>query len=258
MCVQTIFRAFVLLCFLSLRVLATYSFDPASYDSEDIIITDVAIVGGGSAGVYSAIRLQDYNKSIVVVEKNGYLGGQAETYIDPQSGVPINLGVIAFPRTQTVKNYFARFNISLTTFSLSYSIGTYIDYSTGRSVSYVPPATADVAASLQGYSVQLEKYPAVQAGFNLTYPVASDLLLPYGTFLNKYNLSALIPTSYTINQGYSPLLNISTIYMLKYLNADTLNSIAHGSVITATHNTGDLYSAALAQLGPAVLLTQPF
>jgi len=102
MYIQIIFQAIVLLCLFSLRVLANYSFDPTSYDPQDVITTDVAVVGGGSAGVYTAVRLQDYNKSIVIIEKNSYLGGHTKIYVNPQSGIPINLGVIAFPRTQTI------------------------------------------------------------------------------------------------------------------------------------------------------------
>ena len=254
MLIQFISQAYAALFLFSVRVLAHHSFDPTAYNPEDVIVTDVAVVGGGSAGVYTAVRLQDYNKSIVIIEKNDYLGGHAETYVDPQSGVPINLGVIAFPQTQTVRDYFARFNVSLEIFSLSYPVGTYIDFSTGRIVDYTAPAAADVAAALQGYTVQLEKYPTVQAGFNLTYPVPPDLLLPYNIFLNKRKISALIPTSFTINQGYSPLLNISTIYMLKYLNANTLNSIAKGSLTPASHNTGELYSKILTHFGSDALL----
>ena len=139
-------------------------------------------------------------------------------------------------------------------FSLSSTTETYIDFSTGTSVDYNPPAEADVAAALQGYTVQLQKYPALQAGFNLTYPVAPDLLLPFGKFLDKYNLSALIPTVFTVNQGYSPILNISTIYLLKYLNANELNSIAKGGLTPASHSVGDLYHNILAHLGSSVLL----
>lgn len=142
----------------------------------------------------------------------------------------------------------------MTTFSLSYLVGTYIDFFTGKTVDYTAPVIVDVAAALQGYTVQLAKYPTVQAGFNLTYPVPPDLLLPYSIFLKKYNISALIPMLFTVNQGYSPLLNISTIYMLKYLNANTLNSIARGSLTPVSHNTGDLYDKALAHFGPDALL----
>ena len=249
-------HAFVVLYIFSLWVLADYSFDAASYDPQDVITTDVAVVGGGSAGVYSAVRLQDYNKSIVIIEKNDYLGGHAETYIDPQSHVPINLGVVVFPQTQITKDYFARFDIPLVTLGESSTPVqvTYFDYSTGTSVDFDPPAEEDVATAFQGYSVQLQKYPAIQAGFNLTYPVASDLLLPFGEFLNKYNLSAIIPTVFIYNQGYAPLLNISTIYMLKYLNPDEVASFEKGFLTVASHSTGDLYTNILAHLGSSVLL----
>ena len=247
-------QAFVALYYFALWVVADYRLNTSFYDPQDVITTDVAVVGGGSAGVYTAVRLQDYNKSTLIIEKNNYLGGHAETYIDPQSNVPINLGVVAFPQTQIVKDYFARFKVPLVLYSLSYTIGTYIDFSTGFPVDYNPPAEEDVAMALQGYTVQLQKYPAVQAGFNLTYPVAPDLLLPFGMFLEKYQLSALIPTVFTVNQGYSPILKISTIYLLKYLNANTINSIAKGSLTPASHNTGDLYNNILAHLGSSVLL----
>ena len=254
MYIRSVIQAFVPLCVFAFRVVANFNFDPAAYNPRDVISKDVVVIGGGSAGVYTAVRLQDYNKSVVIIERNGYLGGHAETYVDPQSGVTINLGVIAFPQTKLVKDYFSRFNVPLTQFSLSYSVGTYVDFSTGKIVNYTAPAAAEVAAALQGYAVQLSKYPDLQVGFNLTYPVPPDLLLPYGVFLNKYNISALIPTSFAVNEGYSPLLNISTIYMLKYLNANTLNSIAKGSLTPASHNIGDLYDGALARFGPDALL----
>ena len=253
--IPLISQALVALCCFSHWGLADYSFDPTLYDPQDVITTDVAVVGGGSAGVYTAVRLQDNNKSIVIIEKNDYIGGHAETYIDPQSNVPINLGVIVFPPTQIAQNYFARFGVLLVPLSFAPTAATYIDFSTGNTVNYDPPAGADVAAALQGYAVQLEKYPALQAGFNLTYPVAQDLLLPFGKFLDKYNLSALIPTVFTVNQGYSPILNISTIYLFKYLNNNTLNEFATGGGLTpASHNVGDLYKNILAHLGSSVLL----
>lgn len=48
------------------------------YRSKDIISRDVAILGGGSTGTYSAVRLsQDFGKSVVVVEKNGIFVSQS-------------------------------------------------------------------------------------------------------------------------------------------------------------------------------------
>lgn len=51
-----------------------------SYASADIIERDVAIIGGGSAGTYSAVRLKDKGKSVVVIEKDVILGGHTDTY----------------------------------------------------------------------------------------------------------------------------------------------------------------------------------
>lgn len=247
-------QALVILYSFSLCVLADYSFDATWYHPQDVITADVAVVGGGSAGVYTAVRLQDYNKSIIIIEKNDYLGGHAETYVDPQSHVPINLGVVAFPQTHTTKNYFARFDVPLVLNSFSGPPATYVDFSTGTSVDFDPPTDEAVAAAFQGYAAQLEKYPALQAGFNLTYPVSSDLLLPFGDFLNKYNLSAILPTVFLYNQGYVPIFNISTLYMLKYLSANVINSIEKGFLTAASHNTADLYNNILAHLGSSVLL----
>jgi heterodisulfide reductase subunit A-like polyferredoxin len=41
---------------------------------EDTITKDVVIIGGGSSGTYGAVRLrEDYNKSIIIVEKEDHL-----------------------------------------------------------------------------------------------------------------------------------------------------------------------------------------
>jgi hypothetical protein len=43
-----------------------------TFQPQDIIVRDVAILGGGSSGTYSAIRLsKDLGKTVIVVEKTG-------------------------------------------------------------------------------------------------------------------------------------------------------------------------------------------
>lgn len=51
-----------------------------NYASADIIERDVVIIGGGSAGTYSAVRLKDMGKSVTVIEKDVILGGHTDTY----------------------------------------------------------------------------------------------------------------------------------------------------------------------------------
>ena len=50
------------------------------YAFDRIIHRDVAIIGGGAAGTYSAVRLKDMGKSVVVIEKDSVLGGMTDTY----------------------------------------------------------------------------------------------------------------------------------------------------------------------------------
>ena len=64
----------------SLAQLVPNSTNPQEWPSGDIIERDVAIIGGGSAGTYTAVRLRDMEKSVVVIEKDIVLGGHTDTY----------------------------------------------------------------------------------------------------------------------------------------------------------------------------------
>ena len=53
---------------------ATADWCEADVAPQDVIHKDVVIIGGGASGTYAAVRLrEDYNKSIVVVEKDDHL-----------------------------------------------------------------------------------------------------------------------------------------------------------------------------------------
>ncbi|KAJ5097702.1 amine oxidase flavin-containing superfamily [Penicillium angulare] len=56
--------------------------DVEKFDASDIITRDVAIIGGGSSGVYAATRLKQMGQSVVVLEQQSYLGGHTETYFE--------------------------------------------------------------------------------------------------------------------------------------------------------------------------------
>lgn len=232
---------------------ADFTLHSTSFSSDDTLYRDVVVIGGGSTGTYTAVRLRDYNKTVAVVEKKGFLGGHAETYVDPNTGHPINLGVVVFARLKVVTDYFARFDVPLTDLS-SWGDSEYVDFSTGKAVNYTPPSAEAFGAALGAYSAQLEKYPALQGGFNLTYPVEPDLLLSFGEFVTKYGLEDLVPQTFVINQGYAPLLNISMLYIFKYLNSDEINSFTQGFLTTAHYDTQELYRKATEFLGSDALL----
>ena len=159
--------------------------DPANYAPEDVITKDVCIIGGGSSGTYTAIRLRDFNKSVVVVEAKNRLGGHCETFKDPETGTTLDIGVIVFGHLEEVKSYFARFDIPLKAIPASLGQPDYVDMSTGKTVEHTPPDQAAIGAAMQKYAAEVAKYPGVQGGFNRTYPVPEDLLLPFGQFVEK-------------------------------------------------------------------------
>ncbi|KAL3479555.1 hypothetical protein BJX99DRAFT_255551 [Aspergillus californicus] len=78
---------------------------------DEVLVRDVCIIGGGSSGTYAAIRLQQLNKSVIVVEKNDHLGGHTETFTDPTTGKAVDYGVVNFEETTISTAYFQHLGI---------------------------------------------------------------------------------------------------------------------------------------------------
>ena len=78
-----------------------------------VIRRDVCVIGGGSAGTYTAVRLGDLGASVVVVESKNRLGGHTETHHDPATGGTVDIGVIVFEDDPLVHAYFDRFGVEL-------------------------------------------------------------------------------------------------------------------------------------------------
>lgn len=233
----------------------TFPLSHRATGDQDVIRRDVAIIGGGSSGTYMAVKLKDAGKTFVVVEPKDQLGGHAETYYDPDTGAALNVGVQVFENTTVVRDYFARLGVALIQNpSISGAVdGTVaVDFKTGKVDADAPPLDqAAFGAALMGYAAQRAKYPDMDTGFNMTYPVAEDLLLPFGEFLAKYKLEALAPVSFLVSQGVTPYLNVSTLYVFKNFNP---LQVAQPLLTTASHNTQELYQKALAEFGADVLL----
>jgi hypothetical protein len=223
------------------------------FRSDDIITRDICVIGGGSSGTYSAIRLREMGKSVVVVEKEGRLGGHTNTYTDPATGFTYDYGVQVFENITVVMNYFAHFNIPLAIAPFS-SNGQqqFVDFSTGKPVTNL--SQADPTAAFEAYGAQLAKYPYLNLGFDLPDPVPSELLLPFGDFILKYNLGAAVDTIAVVCQGVGDFLSQPTIYIMKYFSTQVLIGSTAGFLTTAHHDNSALYEAAQAELGTDVLL----
>lgn len=232
----------------------TAHLNPADFHPGDIIERDVLVIGGGSTGTYSAIRLRDLNQSVVVVETKNVLGGHTETYTDPATNATIDIGVIVFHNLDLVKRYFARFDVPLEALNLfdSPGVSKYADFRTGDIVpGFTPP---DFTQALGVYAAQLAKYPYLESGFNLPDPVPADLLLSVGEFATKYHLENLVYFLDIFSQGFGDLLHQPILYVFRNLSLDVVRSIANGFLSTARHNNHELYDKALVELGADALL----
>ena len=159
--------------------------DVSKYSPFDIITRDVCIIGGGPAGTHAAIRLRQHNKSVVVVEKQDRLGGQTNTYIDPESGRAVDYGVTYFQNLSSVRDMFGHFEIPLTKAVFDYKMHMF-DFRTGTPVQ--DSSKAEMAAFTEKYMAQLAEYPYLKTGFDLPDPVPEDLLLTFGEFVRKYDM----------------------------------------------------------------------
>jgi hypothetical protein len=227
----------------------------ADYSAEAIITRDVAVIGGGATGTYSAIRLRDMGKSVVVVESNDRLGGHTHTFTDPVTGGKVDIGVIVWHDLDIVRSFFARFDVPLTkaVFDTPGMVSKYVDYRTGKVVDGYAPS--DPSAALAVYGAQLAQYPYLEAGFDLPDPVPADLLLPFGDFVKKYALDAAVNLIFNFGQGLGDLLRQPTLYVMKNFGLDILRNLQVGFLTTARHDNSELYVRARAELGADALLS---
>ncbi|TVY57602.1 Beta-cyclopiazonate dehydrogenase [Lachnellula cervina] len=232
---------------------AVYKVNGQLYQCHRVISQDISIVGGGSAGTYAAVRLQDLGKTVLLIEQTDRLGGNTQTYHDPVSNTTVDYGVRVWHDMPEVRNYFGHLNVSLvrTKFSTPGVTERYFDFNTGQvNLTHVLP---DTRLAFQGYSAQAAKYPFLDYGFELPSPVPEDLLLPLGEFVKKWSLESLVPTLWINNQGIGNLLQTPTIYVLKYFGNSIIQGYQTGFLTTPDGDNSALYEAASRVLNPNVL-----
>ncbi|KAL4889354.1 hypothetical protein BDV59DRAFT_119015 [Aspergillus ambiguus] len=227
--------------------------DSSKYHESDIITRDVCIVGGGAAGTFAAIRLQQHDKSFVVIEKEARLGGQTMTYMDPRSGMPVEYGVTFFPDLPVVREYFTLLGLPIIPSHWTLRM-EYFDFRTGEPIR-MAATPDDREAALKAYRAKLEEYPYLQAGLYLPHPVPEDLLLPFGDFIEKYNLRALLPLFGGMN-FLGDWLRQPALYAMKFWNIDFVDGFSQtGFLKPGTSGNSAIYAAAQGKLGANVLLS---
>jgi hypothetical protein len=214
------------------------------------IVRDVCVIGGGSAGTYTAVQLRNLGKSVVVLEKQGRLGGHAETvFVD---NLPINIGVQVFEGSNPlVTSYCSQLNVPLIPLPSSGARpSANVDFRTGAPVAIPPTDPVALDTAIGTYLQILEtQFPYLDSGFNLPNPVPPDLLNPFGDFVTKYGLEAMVPTVFAFAEGLGNILANPAIYVLKNFGLSVVSAIATNSFVLVPTGTQSLYDAAAAFLG---------
>ncbi|GKT40628.1 beta-cyclopiazonate dehydrogenase [Colletotrichum spaethianum] len=229
-------------------------YEESAFKAEDIIQRDVLIVGGGATGTYAAVRLRDQNKTIAVVERADKLGGHVDTFRDPATGAPIDYGVQAYIQNNQTTQFFERFGVQLNTSALSPFPSKVVDFKTGF---VVPNATAvdpnTLVGPLANYLFSILQFDFLAEGaYDIPENVPEDLLLPFGQFVDKYNLTDVVQVVWIFAQGVGNLLETPTLYVLQNFGQAHLLGLSAGYLYAPAGNQV-VYDKAGAFLGSDVL-----
>ena len=290
-------RLLLLLCsslLFAFAVKAKDHFDPRSYASENVITRDVAVVGGGASGTFSAINLRRLGKSVFLIERDAELGGHTNTYTDPSTGVSINYGTQAFWNSMSSnvllvffavrKRHSVVFDLNVpdirtTSEECIYTIADFClpavsvarDYFAHLNITFKRPTfaplttvyadfqtgqqvTVQSSTNLTTYAEQLQKYPYLLYSWNLPSPVPEDLFLPFAAFIAKYDLRDVAFSIFSAGRGFTNILEQLTVNVMKMVDESYIQSVAGDSIVPQDNN-GEIYTQAVAHLGQDVLLS---
>ncbi|KAF4458809.1 amine oxidase [Fusarium albosuccineum] len=185
------------------RLLATASVAAAA-DYSSVIERDVVIIGGGASGAHAAFRLrEDVGKSIVLIEKEARLGGHVNSYVDPESGKAYDYGVQPFNDVHGASEFVTeRLGVEVKAPGRVSRTTRYVDFDTGEQVNYTGPAPADQSAALAKYAELCAQYEDMILpsfwDFPAPHDIPEDLLIPFGDFVKKYDIEAVVPLLFQV------------------------------------------------------------
>ncbi|KAF3809812.1 Beta-cyclopiazonate dehydrogenase [Colletotrichum gloeosporioides] len=227
-----------------------------------IIHRDIVILGGGASGSHAALRLrEDYNKTIIVVEKQSRIGGHVATFTDPETGNNYDYGVNSYTDYTGAREFVARLNIPVMTPARLSLTTTYADFTTGKLTNYSLPASADITAALRTYLELCETYeenilPSYAKFPNATEGIPEDLTMPFIDFVKKYDIEAAVPRIFQVTGlGMDDFAHQSTLYVMQTFGAPITRSFLGvvGSFVPASKRNQDIYDAIAELLGDDVM-----
>ncbi|KAJ7817013.1 hypothetical protein B0H13DRAFT_2135757 [Mycena leptocephala] len=218
------------------------------------ISRDVVVIGGGSSGTYAAVNLLARGRSVAVLERQGRLGGHVETYHDPATGAPFNLGVTLYYNNTFNNAYFSLLGVPTAPVSFGAATGNvFLDLATGKTVpGFDVMAQVDsFLPALMAYTTYVNtRYPYLTLSYeNLTYPVPNELLEPFTVFATRHNFTPMLQFYENIAQNIGNLWQLPTYRAIHALDPKLIEALNKGFINAASGDNQDIYTAATAYLG---------
>ncbi|KAF4982425.1 hypothetical protein FZEAL_1943 [Fusarium zealandicum] len=242
----------------SLGIVTAYAVptNSSTKEAESTIQKDVIVIGGGSAGVFAAVKLRRMGKNVALIERRDHLGGHTSTYHVPDSNITIDYGVQGYGNEQVIKDRFESFDIPMINLKVTetgFGVPNYVDFRNGRALKGF-----NFSQDLSEFKAQSEKHPFLYYSTRLPDPVPEDFVLPFRDFLKKYKLEDSAYNLFYNLQGLGDLWSQPTLYILKYMNREYLeimNPGSKGALVTARNNNQELYDKAQRWLGTDAFLS---
>ena len=175
------------------------------------------------------------------------------------------MGVKLYHDEPIVHQWFARFNLSTTRFDYTTTGSSQnVDFRTGQVLSGLPAANQTaLSAALQRYAAVLQKYPQLEAGFYLPDPVPEDLYMPFGQFVQKYNIADAVQFIFGVTSAFGDILELPTLQIIRTLSLSLLATTSNFQTSSVMDNsllferaTAELLTANSLLLSSHVLTTQ--
>ena len=238
----------------SKRLLSTAS--TVTSNATNTITRDVCILGGGVSGSFAATRLRDAGLTVALVEPRGkQLGGHTLTYYRYDNNNDkrrIEAGVSAYRDSPKARQFFKRFGIRLVPTGAPPPI--YVDFETDRPLEL---PEAELVEELSRYSAQLAKYPFLDDGFALPHPVPKDLLMPFGSFIEKHELDGIALLAARFCQGLPDVFSLPTLYVMKNFGSSAITALKRGFLVPDGVDNSELYRRVQTEFAGDVLFGKP-
>ncbi|KAJ6442764.1 Beta-cyclopiazonate dehydrogenase [Purpureocillium lavendulum] len=225
-------------------------FDTASYVADNVITRDVAIIGGGATGTYAGVSLRDLNQSVILIEKNDYLGGHTNTYVDPNTGSHVDYGVQFYHNDSITQAFHKRLGIPLAGPSGSDKVSKlYVDFTKSVIVDNYTVSPID-----SEYIDELKKYPYLDDGFSLPDNLPDDLLLPWSEYIRKHNVTK---SAHGVFQAPGPAgnpLKRLSLYVFNFVNSVVVSELSGNIVHNPNNDNSALFRKAQTVIGTSNVL----